>query len=72
MRIFVERPIATAMILLALLVLGVYSFLHIPIEMPVLKEGFPQLDINTSWYGMPPEIMFRSRRPSRQNLFENV
>jgi len=57
MRIFVERPIATAMVFLAFLVLGVYSFLNIPVEMPVQTEEFPELTITTSWYGMPPEII---------------
>ena len=53
MKIFIERPIATAMIFMALLVLGVYSFLNIPIELAP-KEDFPQLDIRTSWSGVSP------------------
>ncbi|MBN2246685.1 MAG: efflux RND transporter permease subunit [Candidatus Aminicenantes bacterium] len=56
MKIFIERPIATAMIFMALLVLGVYSFLNIPIELAP-KEDFPQLDIRTSWSGVSPEIV---------------
>ncbi|MGD8539872.1 MAG: efflux RND transporter permease subunit [Candidatus Aminicenantes bacterium] len=57
MKIFIERPIATAMAFLALTVLGVYSFLNIPIEMPVTKEQFPEVSINTTWAAMPPEII---------------
>ena len=57
MKIFIERPIATAMAFLALTVLGVYSFLNIPIEMPVTKEQFPMVYIDTPWVGMPPEII---------------
>ncbi len=57
MKIFVERPIATAMVFLAFLVLGVYSFMHIPVEMPVQTEEFPELTITTTWHGMPPEII---------------
>ncbi len=56
MKIFIERPIATAMFFMALLVLGVYSFLNIPIELAP-KEEYPQLDIATSWPGVPPEII---------------
>jgi len=56
MRLFVERPIATAMVFLVLMVLGVYSFFNIPIEMAQRQE-FPQLDIVTSWFGVAPEIM---------------
>jgi len=56
MKIFVERPVATAMIFLALLVLGIYSFLNIPLErMP--KEEFPRLYIRTSWPNVSPEII---------------
>lgn len=57
MKIFIERPIATAMVFLALTVLGVYSFLNIPIEMPVTKEQFPMVYIDTPWPGMSPEII---------------
>ncbi|MFQ6109307.1 MAG: efflux RND transporter permease subunit [Candidatus Aminicenantales bacterium] len=56
MKIFVERPIATAMFFLALLILGVYSFLNVPIELAP-KEEYPQLDIQTAWPGVPPEII---------------
>ena len=56
MKLFVERPIATAMVFLVLLVLGAYSFFNIPIEMAQQQE-FPQLDIMTTWYGVAPEIV---------------
>jgi HAE1 family hydrophobic/amphiphilic exporter-1 len=56
MKIFVERPIATAMLYLALMVLGIYSFLNIPIELAP-KEEYPQLNINTSWPSVPPRII---------------
>jgi len=56
MKIFVERPIATAMIFMALLVLGVYSFMNLPLELAP-KEEFPELNINTSWQGVPPEVI---------------
>jgi len=57
MRIFIERPIATAMAFLALTVLGIYSFMNIPIEMPVTQEQFPELEIVTDWWGMPPDVI---------------
>jgi len=56
MKVFVERPIATAMFFLALTVLGVYSFLNIPLELAP-KEEYPQLDVETAWSGVPPEIV---------------
>ncbi|MBC7363486.1 MAG: efflux RND transporter permease subunit [Candidatus Aminicenantes bacterium] len=56
MKIFIERPVATLMIYLALLSLGVYSLLHIPIELAP-QEDYPQVDIIASWPGASPEIM---------------
>jgi len=56
MKIFIERPIATAMFFLALFVLGIYSFMNIPLELAP-KEEFPELHIQTTWYGMPPEVI---------------
>lgn len=56
MKVFVERPIATAMLYLALMVLGVYSFMNIPIELAP-KEEYPQLSITTAWPSVPPRII---------------
>ena len=56
MKIFIERPVATAMFFLALLVLGVYSYLNTPIEL-LPTETFPQLTIQASWVNVPPEIV---------------
>ncbi len=56
MRIFIERPIATAMVFMALLFLGAYSFLNIPLELAP-KEDYPRLDIISVWPGAPPEII---------------
>ncbi|MFW6140646.1 MAG: efflux RND transporter permease subunit [Acidobacteriota bacterium] len=56
MKIFIDRPIATAMLFLALLVLGVNSYLNIPIELAP-KEEYPELHIITSWPDVPPEII---------------
>ncbi len=56
MKLFIERPVATAMIFLALLATGVYSFLHTPIELAP-KEDYPKADIITAWYGVTPEII---------------
>ncbi len=56
MKIFIERPIATATFFVAILLLGIYSFLNLPFEfMP--KEEFPRVSISTFWSGVPPEII---------------
>jgi HAE1 family hydrophobic/amphiphilic exporter-1 len=56
MKFLIDRPVATAMVFLALLATGVYSFLNTPIELAP-KETFPKVDIVTSWYGVPPEVV---------------
>lgn len=56
MKIFVERPIATAMIFMALLVLGIYSFTNLPLELAPSEE-YPELRVYTSWSGVPPEVI---------------
>ena len=53
MKLVIDRPVATAMVFLALLATGVYSFLNTPIELAP-KEDFPKADIFTSWPGVPP------------------
>jgi len=55
-KFFIERPVATAMVYLALLVLGVYSFLNTPLELAP-KEDYPQVTVSTVWSGVPPEII---------------
>jgi HAE1 family hydrophobic/amphiphilic exporter-1 len=56
MKIFVLRPVATAMFFLAALVLGLYSFLKTPLELAP-AEDFPQVEIRTSWPGISPEVI---------------
>ncbi len=56
MKIFIERPIATAMFFLAVLVLGIYSFLNVPFEQNP-EENYPRLSIRTVWSGAPPEVI---------------
>jgi HAE1 family hydrophobic/amphiphilic exporter-1 len=56
MKLVIDRPVATAMVFLALLATGVYSFLNTPIELAP-KEDFPKADIFTSWPGVPPEVV---------------
>jgi len=56
MKVFIDRPVATAMAFLALLATGVYSFLNTPIELAP-KESYPMVDVVTSWYGVPPEVV---------------
>jgi len=56
MKFFIERPIATLMIYLALLALGLYSLSHIQLELAP-QEDFPQVDIVASWPGTSPEVI---------------
>lgn len=52
----IDRPVATAMIYLAVLALGLFSYLHTPLELAP-REDFPQMDVATAWPGVAPEIM---------------
>jgi len=56
MKVFIERPIATLMVYLALLALGLYSLFHIQLELAP-QEDFPQVDIVASWPGTSPEVV---------------
>ncbi|MCJ7582549.1 MAG: efflux RND transporter permease subunit [Candidatus Aminicenantes bacterium] len=56
MKLFVERPIATVVLLISLMVLGIYSFINVPIELAP-KAEYPQMQITAAWSGLPPEIM---------------
>ncbi|MCX7974187.1 MAG: efflux RND transporter permease subunit [Candidatus Aminicenantes bacterium] len=56
MKFAVERPVATTMSLLALAIIGFYSFLHIPIELAP-QEEYPQISLRTSWPDVPPDII---------------
>lgn len=56
MKVFIERPVATLMIYLALLTMGLYSLLHTPIELAP-QEDYPRVDITASWPGATPEII---------------
>jgi len=52
----IDRPVATAMVFLALLATGVYSFLNTPIELAP-NQTMPMVDVYTSWPGVPPEVV---------------
>jgi HAE1 family hydrophobic/amphiphilic exporter-1 len=55
-KILIERPVAVAMVFLILLALGVYSYVHTPLELEP-KEDYPQVTVSASWSGSPPEVM---------------
>lgn len=56
MKAIVRRPVATTMLLLTLALLGLYSFLHIPLELAP-QEEYPQISIRTTWPDVPPDII---------------
>ncbi|MGB9764985.1 MAG: efflux RND transporter permease subunit [Candidatus Saccharicenans sp.] len=56
MKFFIDRPVATLMIYLALLALGLYSLFHIPLELAP-QEEYPRADILANWPGASPEVM---------------
>ncbi len=44
------------MFFMAVLVLGLYSFINTPLELAP-KEDYPQVEVTASWPGVPPEIV---------------
>ncbi len=56
MKQFVQRPIATSMFFMGILVLGIYSYFNIPFELAP-KEDFPRMSLNTNWPQAPPEAV---------------
>ncbi len=56
LKFFVDKPVATAMLFLCLLVTGVFSFLNTPLELEP-KENYPQVSVTAAWPGVPPEIV---------------
>jgi len=55
-RLSINRPTTIAMIYIAIAVVGVASFLDIPVELLPDVE-YPQLSINTTWAGASPEVV---------------
>ncbi|MEW6457022.1 MAG: efflux RND transporter permease subunit [Acidobacteriota bacterium] len=54
MKFFVEHPVTTSMFFLAVIVLGIYSTINIPVELAP-KEDYPRITIETLYPGAPPE-----------------
>jgi len=56
MKVACERPVATTMILIVFALIGLYSFIHIPIELAP-QEEYLQISIRTTWPDVPPDII---------------
>jgi len=56
LKFLIERPVAVAMIYLALLSLGFFSFMNTPIELAPGGD-YPQIDIEAPWPGVSPEVV---------------
>ncbi|HEX2695011.1 MAG TPA: efflux RND transporter permease subunit, partial [Acidobacteriota bacterium] len=56
MRFLIERPVAVTMVYLALLALGVFSFLNTPIELAPGGD-YPRIDVEAPWPDVSPEVV---------------
>lgn len=56
MKFFIEHPVATTMLFVMLMVIGVYSFINTPLELAP-QEDFPQVEVSAVWPGVSPEII---------------
>ena len=58
-RIFIERPIGTALLAIGLMLAGAVAYVHLPVaSMPAIE--FPTIRINTSRPGADPATMAAS------------
>jgi len=55
-RIFIERPVATTLIALAILLVGVVGYFNLPVA-PLPQVDFPTVQVSTSLPGASPETM---------------
>src|SRR5205823_12891757 len=55
-RPFIERPVATTLLTLGVVLAGVAAFIHLPVA-PLPQVDFPSISVNTGLPGASPETM---------------
>ena len=55
-RFFIQRPVAAAMLYLAVSLLGLAAWRNIPIEL-LPDTDLPRLSVSAQWPGASPEVM---------------
>ena len=65
-RIYIERPVATTLLLAAIALAGSAAFLLLPVS-PLPQVDFPTISVSAALPGASPERP-RSRRPSNASL----
>lgn len=58
-RIFIERPVATALLMAAILVVGLVGFLQLPVS-ALPQADYPTIQVQTFYPGASPEVMSSS------------
>jgi multidrug efflux pump len=55
-RLFIERPIATALLMLAILVLGIVGYIQLPVS-ALPQADYPTIQVVTFYPGASPDVM---------------
>ena len=55
-RLFIERPVATTLLMLAIMLIGVAAFLQLPIS-SLPEVDYPTIQVETFYPGASPEVM---------------
>src|ERR1700756_159000 len=55
-RVFIDRPIATAMLMVAIVLLGVGAYPYLPVS-ALPRVDYPTIQVSTSYPGASPDTM---------------
>src|SRR5580698_3630688 len=68
---FIERPVATSLLTIALLLAGSVAFPHIPVA-PLPEVEYPTINVNTNLPGASPETMASSVATPLERMFGRI
>ena len=68
---FIERPIATSLLTVALLLAGAVAFPHIPVA-PLPEVEYPTITVNANLPGASPETMASSVATPLERMFGRI
>ena len=61
-RVFIERPVATTLLTIAVAIAGIIAFTVLPVS-PLPQVDFPTISVSATLPGASPDIMASSKRP---------
>ena len=70
-RIFIERPVATSLMMVGLVLVGIVAFLQLPVS-ALPQVDYPTIQIQTFYPGASPEVMTSSVTAPLEKQFGQV